>query len=912
MNLARLKRVVGHRLRSLLRANRADAELAGELAFHLDALVRENVADGMTAREAESAARRKLGNLALLEERCRDQRRVSWLCDLKQDLLYGWRMMRMSPGFTAIAAVSLALGIGANTAILGVADTMLFGTLPYRDAGRLMIVRTYSSQNPGENNNASQPDFFAIQDGTSSFESVGCSLNDQKNLGEDGSQSNDNGIPPEKIYGQAFSPGMFDAFSVAPLLGRTFHDADFRRGPPSVIVLSHRLWTRRFGADPAILGKRVRLDGSAAEIIGVMPAGFRVTEDRPEYWVPMQLTRSSSQAGVRYFIVAARLRRDATSLQAQVELDNVAAKLAADFPDTHKGWGIRVQPIREALFGWTKSGVVTLEAAVMLVLLIACANVAGLLLARGNSRRHELAMRAALGAGRARIVRQLLAESLMLSTLGGVLGVIVAWAALRVLPALHPPPNAPRLEAISLNLHILLLTVLTSLGAGLIFGVGPALAAFRQGLTAALNESPRGAGTPRNRQRSRSFLVAVQVACACMLLIGSGLFIKSFLKLASRDLNFEPHGLLTFEFRYPTWQFQHITGSYQNSPFTAVEPWVAPKFQRILDRLRMLPGVESVAGISSPPMNSLIVASAPLAVDGPGGGSGDTPYFVITPDFFATMRAQVVRGREFGNEDTAGAPWVAVVNATAAARFWPGEDPLGKRFTLDSGPGSHRLREVIGVVRDIPTGSRRINPEPVVYLSYLQQPSTARLSWAIMLGQMTFVVRTSGNPLSLQQEARKAVTEIDPNIPLANLATMEQVTGAWKQDMFYYTAVLGAFALVATLLAAMGAYGVMSYHVAQRTREIGIRMALGAQPWQIFWLVGWRATQLIGTGLSLGLLGGLAVTRLLGSQLWDVAPTDPATFAAAAAVLIITAGLACAGPLRRCVRSCPLPALRVL
>jgi predicted permease len=298
-------------------------------------------------------------------------------------------------------------------------------------------------------------------------------------------------------------------------------------------------------------------------------------------------------------------------------------------------------------------------------------------------------------------------------------------------------------------------------------------------------------------------------------------------------------------------------------------------------------------------------------VDGANSESGNTSYFVITPGFFATMKAPVVRGREFAEDDAAGAPWVAVVNETAAHRFWPGQDPVGKRFTLDSGLDD-RPREIVGVVRDIPTATRRINPEPIIYMSYLQQPSHSRLSWAIMLGQMTFVVRTSGNPMGLEQDARKAVAEIDPVIPLANLATMEHYTGVWTRDIFYYTVVLGAFALTATLLAAIGAYGVMSYHVAQRTREIGIRMALGARPWQIFRLVGGHAIQLIGIGLLVGLGGATAVTRLLASQLWDVAPTDPAAFAGAFLVLAFAAGLAGAGPLRRCVRLSPMRALRVL
>jgi predicted permease len=904
LKFTRLKRVALLRLRSLLREDRAEAELAGEFAFHLEQLVRENLAEGMSSTEAYTAARRKLGNVTLLEEQCRDQRRVSWLRDLKQDVLHSLRMMRKSPGFTVIAAGSLALGIGANTAILGVADAMLFGNLPYRDADRLMMIRTYSSDNPSQNSNASLPDFFALQDGTHSFESIGCSLADQKNLGAVNRQANPDATVPERIFGQGWSPGLFETLRAEPLLGRTFTDADYHRGPPSVVILSYRLWQRRFGADPKILGTHITLNGASTEIIGVMPPDFRFAEERPEYWVPMPIVRSPLQAGVRYFIVVARLRKGVTVEQAQADVDRVGAQLAADFPDTHTGWGVRMQPLREALFGWTRPAIFTLEAAVVMVLLIACANVAGLLLAHGASRRQEMAMRAALGAGRLRIVRQLLVESLMLSSLGGLLGVAIAWAALRALPAINPPPNAPRLEAIPLNLHMLLLTGLTSVAVGLLFGIGPAWSALRQDLTAALKES----GRLRSRQQLRSALVAVQIAIAFVLLIGSGLLLKSFARLAGRELNFDPHGLLTFEFRLPTWQFQRIIGSYQGSPATAVDPATAPKFERILDRLRALPGAESVAGISYPPVNSLIVATMTVTVEGARADSGETSYFMVTPHFFETMKTPILRGREFEERDTPGAPWTAVVNETAAARLWPGEDPIGKRFTGDSGVDD-RPREVIGVVRDIPTGSRQIEPSPVIYVSYLQQPARSRLPWSNMRGQMTFLVR-GANPASLAQAAQKAVAEIDPNIPLANIAPMEKYTGEYTGGMLYYTAALAAFAVLATLLAAIGIYGVMSYQVAQRTHEIGIRMALGARPFQVFRVVGGRTIVLVATGLALGLAGALGVTRLLASQLWQVTPTDPAAYTGALLLVAAVAALSCIGPLRRCVQIDPVRALR--
>ncbi len=910
MNPARFRRIAAHRWRSLFQAHRADQELAGELAFHLEQLVQENLEGGMPPVEARRAARRTLGNVALLEEQCRDQRHISWLRDLVQDAQYAWRTMRQNPGFTAIAAASLALGIGANTAILGVADAMWFGHLPYPAPDRLMFIRTYSQDDPGQVTNASQPDFFAVSDGTRAFASLGCSLADQKNLGADSSDDgvNEDARAPERIFGQGFSPGLFETLGVAPMLGRTFAGADYHRGPPSVVILSEPLWRRRFGADPKILGKRIRLNGASTEVIGVMPAGFHFGEERPEYWVPMQLQRIDWQTGIRYYIVAGRLKEGVSIQQAQSELNQVASQLAVRFPDTHTGWGMRLQPVREALFGWTRRAMLTLESAVLLMLLIACANVAGLLLARGSSRRKELAMRAALGAGRARILRQLLVESLMLSSIGGMLGVVVAWASLRVIPSIQPPPYAPRLQHIPLNWHMLLLAALTSMAVGLVFGTGPALASLGQDLTAALKDSPAGSGVPHGRLRSRSLLVAAQIALAFVLLIASGLFADSFLRLSRRDLNFTPRGLLTFEFRLPTWQALSIVGNYQGLPYVQADPVQFAKFERILDRLRALPGAESVAGTAYPPVNSLIVPSISLTVEGSSHDSGETSYFLVTPRFFVTMKAAILRGREFADEDTTGAPWVAVVNETAARRFWPGQDPIGQRFRLDSGP-EDRPREVIGVVRDIPTGNLSVNPAPVIYASYFQQPSRSGLPWGMMLSQMTFVVRASGNTLGLAQAAQKAVAEIDSETPLANITPMETYTRQWTAEAFYYSAALGGFAFVATLLAAMGAYGVMSYHVAQRTREIGIRLALGAQPWQIFRLVGGSTLRIIGAGLAVGFLAARPLVRLLAAQLLGVAPTDPAAFLAAFAVLAAAAGLASFGPLRRSIRLTPMRAL---
>jgi putative ABC transport system permease protein len=902
VTIARIRRIWGQRLRSLLWKKQADTELGQELLFHFDQLVAENLAEGMTSEQARHAARRTLGNIGLIEEQCRDERRVNWLQDLKQDLAYGLRMMRGSPGFTAVVCLSLALGIGAHTAILGVAHTLLSGDLPYRDSSQVVMLRTYRFDTPQQLINASEPDFFAFKEQTDVFETIGCSLADQKNLG-----AGEDGTPPERIFGQAFSPGVFESLGVQPLFGRLFRDEDYAQ-QSRVVILSYRLWQRRFGGDRMLVGRTIQLNGNPTEVIGVMRPDFRFAEERVDYWVPRTVNRTNLQAGVRYEIVVGRLKTGATIEKAQAELNNVAAQLARDFPDTHDGWGVRVQSMREAMFGWTKEPILTLEAATVLVLVIACANIAGLLLARGSSRKQEIAMRAALGAGRGRIVRQALTESLLLSLTGGLLGIAVAWVSLRVVSTITPPPNAPRLAHMSLDLPMLLLAALTSVIAGLVLGMAPAVTIFRQDLTGTLNQSSRAMGTASGH-RFRGILVSAQIAFAFVLLCGSALLIKSFSRLAGRDLNFQPHGLTTFEFRLPFEKFLRIAGSYEGFPLLAIDPPPSPKLERILDRLRSLPGVESVAGISNPPVNSLIAPTLEVTLDDQSV-STETTYFLITPGFFATMKTPVIRGREFDARDTAGAPWVAIVNETAARRFWPNEDPLGKRIALDSGPGDRR-REVVGVVPDIPTRTRDLSPSPVVYISYLQQPAQYRLPWANLLGQMTFVLRSSQNPTRLIREAQKAVAEIDPDIPVSNIAPMEQYTEARLGDLFYYSLTLGGFALVATLLAAMGTYGILAYSVARRRREIAIRTALGARPLEIVACIGLRTMWLIGIGLIAGLAAAAALTRYLASQLWNVASTDPPAFAAAALLLLLVAVLAAVGPIRRSLRVDPAGALRM-
>lgn len=913
MTFARLLRIVRQRLRSLGHQTQLDTELDQELAFHFDQLVKEKTADGLSVAEARLAAGREFGSLALAADQSRDERRVAWFHDLRQDIVYGVRTLRRSPGFTAVALTSLALGIGANAVVLGAIDTVMFEGLPLANGDRLVQIRTVPLEDPGQNRNALLADYIAWRDGSGAFDAMGASLAWQSDFGAD-----DNGTPPERLIGQAVTPGWFATLGIPPLHGRVFTDDEIRPGHPvPVIVISYRIWQRRFGADPNILEKRVRVDAVLRTIIGVMPRDFQYQDRRVDYWLPLRDSLGPAQDAQRFYGVMARLKPGVTVERAQADLDAIAGRLAGESPDRSKGWGVRVQPLREALFEWAKTPLLTLEAAVAFVLLIACANIAGLLLARGSARQREMSLRVALGAGRARIIRQLLTESLVLSGAGGLLGVLVAWLGLRGLTAaVSPPIGAPRMFALDMSGHMLGVTALLAIVAGLGFGLVPALAGSHLNLAGSLKESSPGPATPRRRYHQTA-LVAAQIALALILLIGSALLLNSFVRLAGRDLGFDPHGLVSLEFHIPSLQYTRTLGVDRGLPFFEINPAPSITIQRVHERLRALPGVESAAGISYPHVNSLVLPALPVVIDGQPAPAGADPrarppaYFLVTPGFFATVRTPLVRGRDVDDHDTASAPWVAIVNETAARRLWPGDEAIGKRFTLDAGP-DERPREVVGVVRDIPIRSRQTTPEPVMYASYLQQPARYRGRWGGMFGQMTFVLRRAGDrdDASVVSAARRAAAEVDPNRPLTTVDTAGQRLGVLMVEFRDYILVLTVFAIAATLLAAIGIYGVMAYSVTERTREIGVRRALGAGTREIVALIGRRALPLIAAGLIFGLAGAFALTRWIASQLWGIAPTDPTTFAAVSLLLACVAVVACLVPTRRALAVDPTIALR--
>ena len=829
---------------------------------------------------------------------------------LWQDAVYGFRMLLKKPGFTAIAALSLALGIGANTAIFSLVNTVLLSSLAYRDPSRLVMIVTTPPAHPETNEPATVPDYIAWKEQSRSFENLGAADVDARDFGVA-----ENGVAPERLIGEGFTPAVFQVLGVRPLLGRTFTDDEDAIGAPAkVLLISQRLWQRRFASDPNIVGKTIRTGNDTVTIIGVMPPDFHLAEEDADFWQPLVINRFQLKGSAPYLNVVARLKPGVSAAQAQEEMKSIADQLARNFPTRNKGRGVRVEPLHDALFGWMKQPLGMLEGVVAFVLLIACANVAGLQLARGATRQTEVAVRAALGAGRWRIVRQFLVESVLLSLVGGVLGAILAWAGLRLLIAISPP-WFPLLQHIGINAWVLVFTAALSILTGIAFGAGPALQASRPNLVDSLKEAGRGSMTSLARHRFRSALVAGQIALALILLAGAGLMINSFFRLTGSDLGCNPSGVLTFDYDFPVSQYAKMIGSYNNYPLLDVSPIPAQNFDRLYERIRNMPGVQSVAGSVYPPMQggedsmTFSIEGRPLPQNDAEKSAMSAVYYPVTAGLFTTLHAPLLRGRDFTAHDSATAPWVAIINQTMAQRFWPNEDPIGKHVTLDLVP-EERPREIIAIVGDIKVSRTQTKPQPAMYVPHAQRPLHYRGPYQWTRVYMSYLVRTSGDAKTVIPQLRKAMSEIDPTRPIGKFRSMDDVLGDQVQEPRYYTLLLSIFAGVATLLATVGIYGVMAHSVAQRTREIGIRMALGAHWRDVMKLVMWNALLLIGAGLIAGLGGSLALTRLIATRLWGVTPTDPLTFATVAVLLALVAILATLIPAQRALRVDPTVALR--
>jgi putative ABC transport system permease protein len=803
---------------------------------------------------------------------------------LKQDVLYALRCLHRAPGFTTIAIVTLALGIGANSAIFSVVNGVLLQALPYPEADRLVGVYHVSE---GRRSVMSGPNFTDAALHAQSFESAAASRRDRVILTGQGD--------PIALDTADVSASLFDVLRVRPMLGPGFRaDAD-TPGKTNVIILSYGLWQERFGASRDVVGSRITIDGVPREVVGVMPASFNYPEDR-QAWMPIEYNENfvTNQRGAWQYTVIARLKLGVTPGQSAAEVGAIARNLARQYPDANAGLDMTTLPLHEATVGDIRASLLMLVVAVGFVLLIACANVANLLLARAASRETELAVRTALGAGRGRLLRQLLTESVILAVAGAGIGLLVAVWGVSLLTSLRPQ-GIPRLDAITVDGTVIGFTFALAVLTGLVFGAAPALHATR-GLATVLKEGGRGTVTARRGARMRATLVIAELALAVMLLVGAGLLTRSFLRLNAVDPGFRSDSTLTFTLTLPDARYA------EDAPRVAF-------YDQLLAKLAALPGVRGVGAVTAIPLSGMRFNISFKVSGRPPVAPADEPSMeirVASPDYFSTLGIPVKRGRGFTDRDTASTPQVVLITESAAKQFFPNENPLGKTITLGWGKtGRDGVRqaaggEVVGIVGDVKdAGLDEPNP-PQLYMPLRQWPVS---STAVAL-------KTSIPPASLTEAARHAVAAVDPNLPVSGVRTLEQIVERSVSQPRFYMLLLGVFAALALTLATIGVFGVLSYAVSQRTREIGIRMALGAQGPSLIAMVVRQATVLVAAGLFAGTVAALVVSRALTKMLFRVSPSDPLTFVAVGGILAAVAMVATYLPARRATRVDPIIVLR--
>src|SRR5262245_2667951 len=813
--------------------------------------------------------------------------------EMFQDLRYGMRMLLNRPGFSAVVILVLALGIGATSAIFSVVNPVLLRPLPYPEPDQLMMVSPTSKRGgrSGSVNTATGPDYVEWRNQCRSCEQVAAySGTEPNNL--------TGGAEPDRVGVAQVTANLFATLGAQPILGRTFLPQETGRSlfvsdgaatGPTAVILSYGLWLRRFGADPAVIGKMVKVEGDACAVIGVMPDGFKFP-DEAEAWTPVAISTRRNNA---YLRVIARLQTGVPRAQAQAELMTIASRLEQEFPQTNRGRSVNLVPLQENVVGNVRSSLLIFLGAVGFVLLIACANVANLLLARAATRQKEMAVRAALGASRLRIIRQLLTESLLLALAGGGLGLLLAFGTLKLLLA-FAPQGIPRLSDINIDPWALGFTLLLSVLTGVVFGLAPALQASRLDLNATLKEGgTRATGGP-SRHRLRGLLVIAEVSMALVLLIGAGLLLKSFTRLRETKLGFNPDRVLTASVTLP------------EADYTTTARMKA-YYQQALARLAAHPEAQAVGVVNRLPLgNTGVGIQGDLRVEGeqaerPGVTASK---LAVSGDYFRALGIPLLKGRSFNERDGADSPGVVIISESLARNLWPNEDALGKRINI--GFGGETWREVVGVVGDLK--QRELGAPPAMALYQPYQQVSEPLHWFVR--EMTFVIRTVAEPRSFAASLRSELQAVDRELPLHNVATMEQVVSKSVADPRFYTLLLGSFSALALILAAAGIYSVISYSVTQRTHEIGIRLALGAQTCAILRLVVRQGMALTLAGLAIGLGGAFALTRVLSEFLHQVSVTDPATFALLSLLLAAVALLACSVPARRATKIDPLVALR--
>jgi len=798
---------------------------------------------------------------------------------LVQDIRQGLRALRHRPAFTAIAVVTLALGIGANTAMFSIIHAVLMRPLPYEDPERLLLLRDL--QPPDTTIPTSYPEYLDWKSRGEIFADVATYFRSAYVL---------TGGEAENVWAVRMSSNMLPMLGIAPALGRGFRPEEDGRHAEPVALISDAFWRRRFGADPQAVGRTLTLDGKVVTIVGVLPPGLGtlLPEDLEagsgrDLWLPLRLDEGNAPRGLHFMTAIARLPMDVDLAAAQSRADAFASQRQNEGVTDH---GARLIPLKTHVVGRIRPALLVLFGAVGMVLLIACGNVANLMLARAVARRQEVAVRMALGAGRLRLVRQFLVESLVLAVLGGAAGVILAGWGVDLLVAARGD-WLPRAEEVRLDPAVLLFTVLASVVTALLFGLAPALRATRVALSPALKSGWGRSGLGATRDRLRGAMVVGEVALSLVLLAGAGLLLKSFALLLATDLGFNPSRVLTFNLMAPR-------GAY------AEPPQQARLFHDVLERLAPLPGVEGVAAVYNLPLGGGSTDGY-FAIEGrawPRDASPNADKQMISPGYFQVMRTPLLKGRFFTERDDAAGPKVAIVSKAFADRHFPDEDPIGRR--IDFAWDTQGLQEIVGVVGDMRQRGIDEPSPPTIYLPYVQRPE----------GSMTIVVRSKTPPEALLGAARQVVRQVDPNLPLVHVRTLEEVVSASLTPRRLPMLLLGGLALLALVLGTVGIYGVTSYAVVQRTPEIGMRMALGARPRDVLRMMLGQGMRLVLAGTALGIAGALALTRLLGSLLYGVGAADPPAFLGAAAFLAAVSLLACYVPARRATKVDPMVALR--
>jgi predicted permease len=887
-----LLRNIASGLRSLFQKKRADQELDEELRGFMDMAAEESMKQGRSKKDARRAVRLERGSPEAAKELVRSAGWESFLETFWQDLCYGLRVLRKSPGFTAVAILTLALGIGANTAIFSVINATLLQPVPYPDADRMVLVwQTYGGNSSDNANIVSAPNIWDIQKQNAVLGPIGIfdSAGKNYNLGA--------GSDAERIGGVRVSAAFFDVLGIKPLLGRTFLPEEETAGKDNEVVLTYGLWQRRFGGDPAIIGKQVQVDGSSHNVVGVMPKQFEFqfwSRER-ELFVPVGYTEGDRDRTSNSFVAISRLKPGVTLAQANAELATIGQRLAKQYPKQDQRLGAIATPLLLFEMGDIGAILLALLVSVGFVLLIACVNVANLLLARGAGRVREFGVRCALGATRHRLVRQLITESLLLGLLGGLAGLLVASAGLNLfipfLPAALQSMPFRQLGAISIDGRVFLFALLLSGIASVLFGLVPALGARPARLIDVLKESAGRGLTSAGGNRLRHALVAAEVALALIVLAGAGLMIDSMARLLDVNPGLNPKNVLVTN-----------VSTAQNNPYYS-PPVDAHFCEEITSQIGAIPGVVSVGAVAHLPIGGgsanrgFVIEGAPPFTPGNQPGAG---YSVACPNFFRTMGIPIIEGREFTDADTANAAGVIVIDEAMARRYWPKQDPVGKHIKIGGTDSTLPWLTIVGIAADFRRDSLDRLPRPFFYRPFTQA------AWP----SMNIVLRTQSAPEAFERPVREALAQLGGKYLPSNMSTMEQIVsnslGSRRFPMF----LLSAFALLALVLSAVGIAGVVGYSVVQRTHELGIRMALGAQPSQVLKLVLGRSMVWTLGGVAVGIVGAIGFTRLLGSLLFDVKPSDPVILGGTAALLTLVALAACWIPARRAMRIDPMVALK--